>query len=81
MKQQRWRAARARCVKRKHLKLLEKAYLFCIILSWRRWSKVKRELILIIYYKTLSFTLLVLVFSLPQPISDCVSCLVIHNIW
>ena len=56
MKQQGWRAARADCVIRKRLKLLEKAYLLCIILSRPGWSKVKRALMLIIYYKILSFT-------------------------
>ena len=62
MKQQGQRADRARCVIRKHLKLLENAYLPCIILSWRGWSKVKRALMLIFFEKILSFTLLVLVF-------------------
>ena len=38
MKQQGRRAARAGCVRRKRLKLLEKAYLLCIILSWLGWS-------------------------------------------
>ena len=49
MKQQRLRAARARCVIRKRLKLLDKGYLLCIILSWLGWSKVNRALILIIH--------------------------------
>ena len=62
MKQQRRRAARAECVIRKRSKLLEKACLFCIILSWLGWSKAKQTLLLIIYYKILSFTLLVSVF-------------------
>ena len=62
MKQHGRRAACADCVIRKRLKLLEKAYLLCIILSWLGWSKVKWTLMLIIYYKILSFTLLVLVF-------------------
>ena len=62
MKQQRRRAARARCVIRKRLKLFKKAYLLSIILSWIGWSKVKRALILIIYYRILSFTLSVLFF-------------------
>ena len=56
MKQQRRRAARARCVIRKRLKLLEKAYLLGIILSWLGWSEFKRALMLISYYKILSFT-------------------------
>ena len=56
MKQQERRAARAECIIRQRLKLVEKAYLLCIILSWLGWSKVKRALMLIIYYKTLSFT-------------------------
>ena len=75
MKQQRRGAARAGCAIRKRLKLLEKAYryLLYIILSWLEWTKVKRTLILIIYYKILSFISLVLVFSPPQPICDCVS--------
>ena len=67
MKQQGRRAARAECVIRKRLKLLEKAYLLCIILSWLGRSKVKRESMLIIYYKILSFTLLVLVFLCLNP--------------
>ena len=67
MKQQGQRAARAECVIRKRLKLLEKAYLLCIILSWLGRSKVKRESMLIIYYKILSFTLLVLVFLCFNP--------------
>ena len=67
MKQQRRRAARARCVIRKRLKLLEKAYLRSIILSWIGWSKVKRALMLIIYYKILSFTLLDLFFLYRNP--------------
>ena len=41
MKQQGRGAARAGCLIRKRLKLLEKAYLLCIILSMLRWSKVK----------------------------------------
>ena len=44
MKQQGRRAARAKCVMQKRLKLLEKAYLLCIILSWLGWSKVKRAI-------------------------------------
>ena len=48
MKQQRRRAARARCAIRKRLKLLEKAYLRCIIPSCLGWSQVKRALMLII---------------------------------
>ena len=67
MKQQGRRAARTECVIRKRLKLLEKSYLICIILSWLGWSKVKRALMLIIYYKILSFTLLVLVFLHRNP--------------
>ena len=67
MKQQGRRAARARCAIRKRLKLLEKAYLLYIILSWLGWTKVKRTLMLIIYYKILSFTLLVLVFLYRNP--------------
>ena len=67
MKQQRRRAARADCVMSKRLKLLEKAYLLCIILSWLGWSKVKRALMLITYYKNLSFILLVLVFLYRNP--------------
>ena len=67
MKQQGRRAARARCVMRKRLKLFEKAYLLCIILSWLGWSKVKQALMLLIYYKILSFTLLVLVFLYRNP--------------
>ena len=67
MKQQGRRAARARSVIHKRLKLLEKAYLLCIILSWLGWSKGKRALMLIIYYKILSFTLLVLVFLYRNP--------------
>ena len=62
MKRQGWRATRAECVIRKRLKLLEKANLLCIILSWLGWSEVKRSLMLMIYYKILSFTLSVLVF-------------------
>ena len=62
MNRQGRRAARAGCVIRKRLKLLEKGYLLCIIPSWLGWSKVKRALMLIIYYKILLFTLLVLVF-------------------
>ena len=34
MKQKGRRAAGAECVMRKRLKLLKKAYLLCIILSW-----------------------------------------------
>ena len=56
MKQQRRRAARAECVIRKRLKLLEKAYLLCIILSWLGWSKAMRAIVLISYCKILSFT-------------------------
>ena len=56
MKQQGRRAARAGCVIRKGLKLLEKTYLVCIILNWLGWSKVKRALMLISYRKFLSFT-------------------------
>ena len=41
----------------KRLKLLERACLLCIILSRLGWSKVKRALMLIIYYEILSFTL------------------------
>ena len=67
MKQQGRRAARARCVIRKRLKVLEKAYFLFIILSWLGWSKVKRALMLIIYYKFLSFTRLVLVFLYCNP--------------
>ena len=67
MKQQRRRAARADCVMSKRLKLLEKAYLLCIILSWLGWSKVKRALMLITYHKILSFTRLVLVFLYRNP--------------
>ena len=48
MKQQERHGARAECVIRKHLKLLEKAYLLCIILSWLGWSQVTRALMLII---------------------------------
>ena len=44
MKQQGRRAARADCVIRKRLKLLEKAYLLCMILSWLGWSEVKQAL-------------------------------------
>ena len=55
MKQQRRRAARA-----------EVSYVNAI-LSWLGWSKVKRALMLIIYYKILSFTLLVLVFLYRNP--------------
>ena len=57
MKQQRRRAARAECVIRR----------LNAILSWLGWSKVKRALMLIIYYKILSFTLLVLVFLYRNP--------------
>ena len=67
MTQQGRRAARAECVIRKRLKLLEKAYLLCVILSWLEWSKVKRASMLIIYHKILSFTLLVLVFLYCNP--------------
>ena len=67
MKQQRRRAARAECVIRKRLILFKKAYLLCIILSWLGWSKVKSALMLIIYYKILSFTLLDLVFLYSNP--------------
>ena len=67
MKQQGRRAVRARCAIRKRLKLLEKAYLLYIILSWLGWTKVKWTLMLIIYYKILSFTLLVLVFLYRNP--------------
>ena len=67
MKQQGRCAAREECVIRKRLKLVEKAYLLCIILSWLGWSKVKRALMLISYYKLLSFTLLVLVFLYRNP--------------
>ena len=42
MKQQRRRAARVDCMICKRLKLLEKVYLLCIILSWVGWSKAKR---------------------------------------
>ena len=63
MKQQGRRAARARRVIRNRLKLLDKAYLLCIILSWLGWSKVKGALILVIYYKILSVTLLAWFFS------------------
>ena len=61
------RAARADCVIRKRLKLLKKGYLLCIILSWLGCSKLKRALMLIIYYKILSFTLLVLIFLYHNP--------------
>ena len=67
MTQQGRRAAHAECVIRKRLKLLEKAYLLCVILSWLGWSKVKRVSMLIIYYKIPSFTLLVLVFLYCNP--------------
>ena len=67
MKQQGRRSARAECVIRKHLKLLEKPYLLCIILSRLGWSKMKRALMLIIYDKIPSFTLLVLVFLYRNP--------------
>ena len=67
MKQQGRRAARAECVIRKRLTLLKKAYFLCIILSWLGWSKVKRALMLIMYYKILSFILLVLVFLYRNP--------------
>ena len=78
MKQLGRRVARAECVTRKRLKLLEKACLLCIILSWLGWSKVKGALMLIIYSIINSFIdPFGLGFSLPQPISDCVSCLVI----
>ena len=67
MKQQGRRAARTECVIRKRLKLLKKAYLLCIILSWLGWSKVKRALTLVFYYKILSFTHLVLAFLPHNP--------------
>ena len=56
MKQQGQRAAREKCVIRKRLNLIEKAYLLCIILSWLGWSKVKQALMLMSFYKILSFT-------------------------
>ena len=40
----------------KRSKSLKKAYLLCIILNWLGWRKVKWALMLIIYYKILSFT-------------------------
>ena len=67
MKQQGQCAARAKCVNRKCLKLLKKAYLLCIILNRLGWSKVTQALTLIIYYKILSFTLLVLIFLSHNP--------------
>ena len=67
MKQQGRRAASARCVIRKRLKVLQKAYLLSIILSLFGWSQVKRALMLIIHYKILSFTLLILVFLYSNP--------------
>ena len=67
MKQHGRRTACADCVIRKRLRLLEKAYLPCIILSWLGWSKVKWASMLIHYYKILSFTLLVLVFLYRNP--------------
>ena len=67
MKQQERRAARAGCAIRKRLKLLEKTYLLCTILSCLGWSKVKRALMLIIYYKILSLAVLVLVFLYRNP--------------
>ena len=51
MKQDGRRAACANCVIRKRLKLLGKAYLLCIILSWLEWSTVKRALMLIFIIK------------------------------
>ena len=61
MQGERWRSkggvtTRADCVIRKLLKLLEKTYLLCIILSWLGWSQEKRALMFINYYKILSFT-------------------------
>ena len=56
MKQQGHRAARAGCVICKRLKLLERAYLFCITMSYLVRSKGKRVLMLVIYYMILSFT-------------------------
>ena len=72
MRGEKWRskggvATRAECVIRMRLKLLEKAFFLCIILSWLAWSKVKRALMLIIYYKILSFTFLVMVFLCRNP--------------
>ena len=67
MKQQGRRAARAECVIHKRLELLEKAYLLCIILSWIGWSEVKQALILMLCFKILSFTFLVLVFLYRNP--------------
>ena len=67
MKQQGRSAARAGCAIPKRLKLLEKAYLLCTILSWLGWSKVKRALMIIIYYKILSLAVLVLVFLYRNP--------------
>ena len=67
MKQQGRRAARAKCVIRKRLKLLRSLYLLCIILGWLGWSKVNRALMLIIFYEILSFTVLVLVFLYCNP--------------
>ena len=51
----------------KRLKLLKKAHLICIILSWLGWRKVKQALMLIIDYKILSFSVLVLVFLYCNP--------------
>ena len=50
----RGRAARAGCVMRKHWHLLLKANLLSITLSWLGGAKPSG---LIVYYKTLSFTL------------------------
>ena len=65
-------------VKRKCVKLLVKAFFLCIILGWVVWSKAKRALILIIYVKLchLSYGF---DFSPLQPISDCVSFMVIYS--
>ena len=67
MKQQGRRAARAECVIHKRLEFLKKAYFVSFVLSWLGWYKVKRALMLIRYYKILSFTLLVLVFLYRNP--------------
>ena len=81
MKQQGRRAARTGYVIRKRLKLLGTTYLLCVILNSLGWSKVKQALMLILYLKNSVIYSFGLGFSLPQLISDCVSCLVIHNIW